>query len=106
MATMNDGRPVASAISTSRPLASPSGEAVSWLKKRSRNRRTRCEIWLRSGARTGPSAACSFSESASGPDKVRSLWNASAMGDLHHLHDFLRRGARVLLLHQLREYAF
>jgi pimeloyl-ACP methyl ester carboxylesterase len=35
-ATANPGRPVVNAIRTSRALASPSGEAVSWLQKRSR----------------------------------------------------------------------
>jgi hypothetical protein len=43
IATINPGSPVVKAIKISLDLASPSGEAVSWLKNRSRKWRTRSE---------------------------------------------------------------
>src|ERR1039457_4120559 len=103
---MNPGMPVATAMRIRRALASPSGEAVSWLKKRSRKWRTSSANWLRLGARTGPRAAWALSESASGSDIMNRRWNSSPMANLHDLHHLLRNGPRVLLLDQLRKDAF
>src|ERR1700685_3404923 len=104
-ATTNPGRPVATATRMRRAFASPSGEAVSWLKKRSRKCRTSSENWLRCGTCTAPSAAWAFNESASGSDIMKSRWNSSRMANLHHLDHLLRRAAGILLLHQLRKHA-
>ena len=38
-----------------------------------------------------PSAACAFNESTSGSDIMKSRWNSSRMGNLHHLDDLLAR---------------
>src|ERR1700753_395017 len=101
---MNGGRAVAQAMRTIRALASPSGEAVSWLKNRSRKWRTRSENWARSGARGAPKAACAFN--ATGSVEVNKRWVNSDMGSVHHGDNLLGDAPRILLLHQLRKHTF
>src|SRR5580658_3873350 len=103
---MKPGIPVAMATRMRRDLASPSGEAVSWLKKRSRKWRTSSENWLRFGTWTAPSAAWALSESAAGSDIIKRRWNSSRMANLHHLDHLLRECPCVLLFHKLRKDAF